>query len=79
MKKERTFRRLLRLLGGSKKTLLAVFALVLLGNVALLLAPKRIGSTIDAIFAGEPRLSLLRTVSGPRRAGSGEYAPQEPV
>ena len=59
MKKERTFRRLLRLLGGSKKTLLAVFALVLLGNVALLLAPKRIGSTIDAIFAGEPWLSLL--------------------
>ncbi len=59
MKKERTFRRLLRLLGGSKKTLLAVFALVLLGNTALLLAPKRIGSTIDAIFAGEPWLSLL--------------------
>ena len=59
MKKERTFRRLLRLLGGAKKTLFLVFALVLLGNVALLLAPKRIGSTIDAIFAGESWLSLL--------------------
>lgn len=59
MKKKRTFRRLLRLLGGSKKTLFLVFALVLLGNIALLLAPKRIGSTINAIFAGEPWLSLL--------------------
>ncbi len=59
MKREHTLRRLLRLLGRAKKTLFWVFVFVILGNIALLLAPKRIGSTIDAIFAGEPWLSLL--------------------
>lgn len=60
--KDRTFRRLFKLLGKAKKTLFFVFLFVLLGNVSLLIAPKRIGSTIDAIFAGEPWLGILLSI-----------------
>ena len=62
MSKDRTLRKLLKLLGNAKKTLFFVFLFVLIGNVSLLIAPKRIGSTIDAIFAGEPWTGILLSI-----------------
>lgn len=62
MKKDSTLRQLLQLLGSAKKKLLCVFFLVLLGNVSLLIAPKRIGSAIDAIFTGKPWHQILLSI-----------------
>lgn len=62
MKKDSTLRQLLQLLGSAKKKLLCVFFLVLFGNISLLIAPKRIGSAIDAIFAGKSWHHILLSI-----------------
>lgn len=48
--KQSAIKRLLQYLGASKKQLVLVFLFVLIGNCSLLLAPKLIGTTIDAFL-----------------------------
>lgn len=52
MKKSGTLRRLLAYIGRHRAALAGVFLSALLGNAAILLAPKLVGRAIDLILPG---------------------------
>ncbi len=65
MKKPGTLRRLLGYIGRSRFALIGVFVFALIGNAALLLAPKLIGEAIDLILPAEESFfpALLRMLA----------------
>ena len=65
MKKPGTLRRLLGYIGRSRFALIGVFVFALIGNAALLLAPKLIGEAIDLILPAKESFfpALLRMLA----------------